>query len=136
MDLLARREHCFTELATKLSRQFSDSQAIEQQLRLLAEQNLQSDRRYVETFVRSRVRKGQGPLRISSELRQKGVAMRLISSVFEENDTDWGLVIQSVSAAKYGNTAPRDEREKAKRIRFFQYRGFDFEQIKQVLYCH
>jgi regulatory protein len=137
MDLLARREHSFQELSTKLSRRFRDrdliSDLIDDQIRLLAAENLQSDQRYVASFIRSRVAKRQGPLRISMDLSQKGISKTLVSQVFEEEAFDWCSMIKSLSESKYGNTQPQDEKEKAKRIRFFQYRGFNFDQINQVL---
>ena len=133
MDLLARREHSFQELTQKLCRRFSDSELIEEQVYQLSTENLQSDQRYLETFVRSRIRKGQGPLRIINELNQKGVSKSQVLQYIEAENIDWDAVLKTLCESKYANTPIQDEKEKAKRMRFFQYRGFSIEQIMQIL---
>ena len=133
MDLLAFREHSMQELATKLLRKFPGCEHIDSQLQQLATENLQSDQRFAEAFVRAKINKGQGPLRISNELRQRGIASTLIELTLEQAEIDWFAVIAELSIRKYGDSAVRDEKEKAKRIRFFQYRGFSYELIKHAL---
>ena len=133
MDLLAFREHSMQELITKLLRKFPGCEHIDSQLQQLATENLQSDQRFAEAFVRSRVYKGQGPLRIRNELRQRGIASTLIELTLEQAGVDWFAVISELSARKYGDAPVRDEKDKAKRIRFFQYRGFSYELIKHTL---
>ena len=72
IDLLSRREHSQLELRKKLvAKGFADDEVDELLLRL-HEENLQSDERYAESYVRQRVDKGYGPIRIRQELRQKG----------------------------------------------------------------
>jgi SOS response regulatory protein OraA/RecX len=73
MDLLARREHSRRELKQKLKKRFRDDALIEEQLDTLAEENLQSDTRYAESFLRQRFNRGHGPVRIRQEMRQKGI---------------------------------------------------------------
>ena len=53
MNLLARREHGFNELVLKLSQRFPKDRAVEQVDRLQKE-GLQSDDRFVESFLNSR----------------------------------------------------------------------------------
>jgi regulatory protein len=66
LNLLTRREHSLKELTTKLQLKYSDSYfgMIEDVLNALKASNLQSDRRFAESFLRSRVCKGQGQYRI------------------------------------------------------------------------
>lgn len=135
MDLLARRDYSSQELIKKLSSRYADRSLVEEQVDKLTAENLQNDQRYVDNFVRSRIRKGQGPVRIINELTQKGIAKALALHIFEELAVDWEQVVIEVSKSKYGSTQPRDDKEKAKRVRFFQYRGFEFEQIRQVIMC-
>lgn len=132
MDLLARREHSFKELTDKLSRRFTDQDSILEQVELLKEENLQSDQRFAEMFVRSRISKFHGPIRIKNELRERGVAERWVSHAIREEGVDWIELLESLANHKYGNQAPVDARERAKRMRFFQYRGFGFDMIQQV----
>jgi regulatory protein len=133
MDLLARREHAFQELMTKLARRFGDNSLIEEQVQLLADEKLQSDQRFAESFVRARINKCHGPIRIKNELRQRGVSERWVSHAMREQGSDWVELIQHLSDQKYGGLPPLNAKERAKRMRFFQYRGFSFEQINQVL---
>ncbi len=133
MDLLAFREHSFQELVTKLSRKFPDCLFIEPQLQILTDENLQSDQRFAESFVRGRINKGHGPLRIKNELKQRGIENHMALSAIDEADVNWFSVISDLSQKKYGNTLPEDHKEKAKRIRFFQYRGFEYYLINEVV---
>lgn len=74
MGLLARREHSHLELHRKLADRFPEHvDLLDQVLVGLQQDNLQSDERFAEAFVSSRVRKGQGPHRISMELQQRGL---------------------------------------------------------------
>ena len=133
MNLLGRREHSFQELVTKLSPRFDNQHLIMQQVQLLADEKLQSDQRFAEGFVRIRVAKKQGPIRIVNELKLRGVDESLITAAMESESPNWINLLVSLMEGKYGSVEPQDEKERAKRIRFFQYRGFSFEQIKAVM---
>ena len=99
----------------------------------LAASDLQSDRRFCESFVRSRSQQGQGPRRIAQDLRQRGVADSLVREYLWEADIDWFAALQQLYRKRYGETKPSDYKEKAKRMRFLQYRGFDYDLIRDVL---
>ena len=124
MDLLARREHSRSELKQKLLKRFGDGDLIDQQLDLLAEENLQSDARYAESFVRQRFNRGHGPLRIRREMRQKGIPDADIEAAMKSEDYDWYSSAQSVLERKFGVEPAVDMKDKARRDRFMQYRGF------------
>lgn len=137
MDLLAFREHSVQELVTKLSRRFRDSEIstdfLTEAIASLTEDKLQSDRRFAESFVRSRIQKRHGPLRIANDLTGRGVAVALVSEVLGEVSVDWRVVLEELSDRKYGQAKPADAKETAKRVRFFQYRGFSYEYIRHLL---
>lgn len=138
MDLLARREHAFHELVSKLSRKFStfvDSddcplspdefhEAIVGQIALLTEENLQSDERFVESFINGRKAQGKGPLRIRQELEQRHVSSELIEDYLDESNEQWQDLAQLVYLKKYGSGDVATYPEKSKRLRFMHYRGF------------
>lgn len=132
INLLARREHSQHELREKLARRFS-LDLIAEQISLLVEENLQSDSRFVESFVRSRLAKFQGPSRIRNELKLKGVDEHLFEQLLVEQPVDWLALLDELSHRKYGDQPIENMAEKAKRIRFFQYRGFGFDLINEVL---
>ena len=133
MDLLARREHSVKELVRKLSERFEDDELIDKVVQQLTEDNLVSNSRFAEMYVRSRIGRHCGQVRIENDLRERGVSDQLIAAALEEAGQDWFQLIRELSLKKYANTPPFDAKETAKRIRFFQYRGFDFNQIKHAL---
>ncbi len=129
MNLLARREHLREELVQKLRKRFgTEAEAeIDSTLDQLAEENLLSDHRFAESYLRQRSGKGYGPDRVRQELRQKGVASDLLEQVMEEAEIDWAAIARDVRIKKFGAGEPTDFREKAKQMRFLNYRGFGGE---------
>lgn len=129
MRLLARREHTRAELANKLSAHGTPEE-IEMVLNQLATTGLQSDARFVESFVRSRAER-LGCARLRQALRSKGVAAELIEAQvatlpdeLERARTLW---------EKKFAAPPRDAKEWAKQARFLQSRGFSSEIIRKLL---
>ncbi|MEX1032639.1 MAG: regulatory protein RecX [Cellvibrionaceae bacterium] len=132
MSLLARREHCRLELRQKLARRFSDhAELIDTVVQNLADEALQSDSRFVEAFVSMRKRKGQGPIRITNELKLRGIDETLTHCYLDPNDEQWISIAHSVCLRKYGALASKAG-PRAKQMRFLQYRGFSTEQIHKV----
>lgn len=131
--LLARREHSKTEIVSKLVLKGYDEKLIRQQLSLFVEKDIQSDARFVEVFIRSKVDKGQGRKRIEMELAQHNIDESLIQNGFSENDADFADTAKDVYVKKYRGKPIIDWKDKQKRMRFLQYRGFNTEQIKQAL---
>ena len=125
MDFLARREHSLQELRRKLKRRFDDEELIESELQRLKDDNLQSDERYADSFLRQRSAKGYGPRRVRHEMREKGLSGAEISNAFERVEVDWYALAAAVMSKKFGDTPAADIKEKARRIRFMQYRGFN-----------
>ena len=73
MDYLARREHGRTELLNKLTKFGFDSNTADDAVAELIDDGLQSDTRFAEAFVRSRITQGKGPAKIRADLRESGV---------------------------------------------------------------
>jgi len=132
MDLLARREHAVAELRQKLARRFVDTELIDAQIEGLARDGLQSDRRYAESFVRQRIARGQGPVRIRGEMRQRDLAEALIDAALDAAGVDWQLLAAAALERRFGTAAPADLRERARRARFLQYRGFSPEHYRRL----
>ncbi|MDZ7683762.1 MAG: regulatory protein RecX [Gammaproteobacteria bacterium] len=118
----------------KLKRRFPDCPDwIDEAVDQLAAENLQSDRRFTESFVRSRVQRGQGPLKITAELRGKGIGDDMIAHAFDECEVDWFSLAAAVYSKRFGQESPGDAKERAKRSRFMQSRGFSFDHISNIL---
>ena len=80
----------------------------------------------------SRISKGFGPVRIMSELRQRGVDAALVATCVDTQSADWRHGAQSACAKRFGTDAPNNRREQLKQMRFLEYRGFTSEQIRSV----
>lgn len=132
MNLLARREHSRQELFQKLKKRFGDAALIERQLDQLVAENLQSDARYAESFVRQRFNRGHGPLRIRQEMRQKEIPEAEIQAAMGVEEYDWAASAERVWHSKFGSAPSGDVREKARRVRFMQYRGFSHEDYQHL----
>ena len=134
MDMLARREHSARELRFKLAGRFSaEDDLIAAEVEKLTQEGLQSDRRMAENLIRYRVGKGQGPAKIKAEFRTKGLSDAVMEDIFVATDVNWGNLVREVACKRFGDSRPADQRERAKRVRFLQQRGFLFEQIKGVV---
>lgn len=136
MDLLARREQSAKELFTKLKRRSDDNALIHSVIKQLQEDTLQCDRRFSESFFRSLVNRGIGPIRIRNEFRTKGVSADLVDEVFQEmNDSiNWFDIAEAVVTKKFGGLAFSDEKDKAKCLRFLAYRGFSSEIAYEIIF--
>ncbi|MCW4233828.1 MAG: RecX family transcriptional regulator [gamma proteobacterium symbiont of Stewartia floridana] len=110
-----------------------DEALIEQVLDDLTSASLQSDGRFAESFVESRVRKGQGPLRIRMELRERGISQALIDEVLVPYEDEWQQLLGEVHDAKYGAIRAESNKELVKRARFLESRGFPSEMIRRLL---
>jgi len=133
LDLLARREHSRRELTRKLAARHFPDDVIGRVLDELERQGSLANARFTDSFVRSRIAKGQGPQRIRAELAQRGIAGADADSGLEAAGVDWLAAIRAVRAKRFGPELPRDYAERARQARFLQYRGFDSAQIRAAL---
>lgn len=133
MDLLTGREFSRAELAKKLDKRFDSDPAIASELDRLQEEGLQSDQRFTEAFLRSRIYRGHGLARIRLDVRQKGIGDDLFNAAVEATDTDWFRLAREVADRKFGRSPAKEQKDRARRMRFLQYRGFNFDQIKYAL---
>jgi regulatory protein len=99
----------------------------------LAEEGLQSDARYVEAFVQSRINQGKGPERIRTELRERRLNDAAIEQGLDEAGVDWRVLAADVRRKKFGRALPSDFAGKAKQMRFLQYRGFESDQVQAAV---
>ena len=133
MDLLARREHGRAELERKLLAAGFDAEVAADAVDELSNEGLQSDLRFVESFVLSRVSQGKGPARIHADLNERGVATALVEAVLADTDLDWYELAREIRLKKFGPDRPDEFTEKARQIRFLQYRGFDPDQVRAAV---
>ena len=133
MNLLARREHSVKELKDKLLARDYELDEIQLALQTLTLEGLQSDERFVESFIHARMGRGSGPTKIKAELRQRGVSDALVDDYLDERNERWYEIAEEVRKRKFGDRLPADYKERAKQSRFLQYRGFSSEHIRHTL---
>jgi regulatory protein len=95
----------------------------------LIERRYLDDERYVRQFVVVHAERGQGPQRIRRDLAQLGLPGALIDTQLESYG-DWAALALRVVTRRFGAAPPRGWPEKARRMRFLQYRGFANEHIR------
>ena len=136
MDLLARREQSSKELFTKLKRRSEDEALINHVIKQLQQDALQCDRRFSESYFRSLVNRGIGPVRIRNEFRAKGVAQDLVDEIFDamSGDINWFDMAEAIVTKKFGTLELSDEKEKAKCLRFLAYRGFSSDIAYEIIF--
>ncbi len=96
----------------------------------LAAKGWQSDRRFAEAYVRSRIARGYGERSIQEELRQRGVAP---DDQPDLSSYDWDESILRVYTKKYGHDLPGSPRERTSRENFLRGRGFSSDSIRHLL---
>ena len=132
LDYLGRREHARAELERKLVLKGHDSIEIMAVLDRLQAQNLQSDDRFASSFLDQRARTGHGPIKISMELEQHGVASSIIDAIFAEAPFDWYALAKELWQRKFSEPAI-EMKEKMRRHRFMLQRGFSYDHFKGLL---
>ena len=133
LGLLSRRDHSRLELAQKLRLRQFDNELIEPALDKLEEQQWLCDERFARIQVRQHVFKRHGPMRIRMELKRKGVDEQLIELALAEDETDWFTLAKDCYESRFRNPEIADIKERAKRVRYLQSRGFNSEQVRYAL---
>jgi len=130
LRLLTRRDHSRAELTAKLAAQAESADQLNQVLDTLQAERLLSDHRYASQRVAARGRR-YGNARLSQELRQHGVGDDDIAAALPEAGDETERC-RAIWAKKFGRP-PQSADERAKQMRFLQYRGFSGEAIRRVM---
>ena len=133
LALLAGRDFGRRELAERLIRKGYPATLVETVVAGLAADRSLSEERFVEQYIAQHAARGQGPVRIRAELRERGVEPAAIESALEESSADWVQSARQARLRRFGAGLPANLRERAKQARFLQYRGFSSEQIRAAL---
>jgi regulatory protein len=132
LDLLARREHSRLELERKLAARGFTEDVVGPTLDALESSGALAAARFTESFIRSRVARGNGPVRIRAELAERGVAGEG-SEQLGDTQVDWIAAARAARAKRFGSELPRDFKERARQARFLQRRGFNSAQVSAAL---
>ena len=132
IELLARREHSHKELHQKLLVRGFEHDEIDVCLEKLIAEDLLSNERFAEAYVRMRSRNGFGPIRIGQELAQRGIDESLAQALLCDGEIDWCVIAADVDQKKFTFLETSTMVQWAKRVKFLTYRGFEHEQINYV----
>ena len=132
IGLLARREHSARELKSKLTRKGLDAGESAAALADLRAKNFQSDTRFGEMLVRTRIAGGYGPRWILAELATHGIADDAARVLIEAAEPDWPNLVRDLLRRRYGSKGAATPAERAKRAAFLVRRGFDAHTVQSV----
>ena len=130
LRLLTRRDHSRAELRAKLAAAAESAEQLEVVLDVLQAERLLSDRRYASQRVVARAGR-YGDTRLRQELRQHGVSDEDISAALPEGGDEVARC-RTVWTRKFPQP-PQSGEERARQIRFLQYRGFSGDVIRRVM---
>ena len=129
LRLLTRRDYSRAELEKKLAAQAESGEQLAAVLDRLQEESLLSDQRYASQRIASRGKR-YGNARLKQELRQQGVSDEDILGALPDAGNE-AERCRSVWARKF-RQPPQNAEERAKQMRFLQYRGFSGDAIQQI----
>ena len=129
--LLGRREYSVFELDRRIRQKWREAEGVTDLLDALVEENLLSDERFTEAFVRFRAQRYQGPLKIKAALRTKGVSDHLISRELDARSEQWlDLACRWLDRQNIGEI---DFDAKKKYYRRLMSRGFTHAQAMDAI---
>ena len=132
LALLVRREHSARELKSKLAQRGLDADESIAAVVKLQSKDFQSDARFGEMLVRTRLEGGYGARWIVAELRTHGIDEGRAHALIEEARADWPELIRRQLRRRYGAKRPKDFAERNKRAAFLLRRGFDASAVKLI----
>lgn len=139
---LSHRELSRHELRQKLLAKDCDPTAVDALIEEFADKGYQSDERCAYMLIRENIRKGRGKQHIRQAFKdaritlaesldtliaQADLASLTDGTVLADtgDEVDWLRLAVEARIRKYGNNIPTDPKEKARQLRFLQYRGFE-----------
>ena len=128
---LSRREYGIEELRQKLLQRGADPGIAETVVGNLADENLVSDQRFTEMYVRMRIRRLFGPVKIRGELRSRGIADYLIEQAMPSGQEAWFDAASQCASKKCRGQL--DYAGRAKIYRSLMNRGFTHEQANVAI---
>ncbi|MEH0390333.1 recombination regulator RecX [Vibrio mimicus] len=133
LQLLSRRDHSEYELQQKLALKGHQTEVIDEVVKYCLELGYLSDVRYAASQARQMVHKGYGEQRLRQQLKDKRVAEDVIEQVLAEQAIDWFELAKEVAHKKFKTGISLERSQYAKQVRYLQYRGFSFDQIRYSL---
>lgn len=134
--LLTVREHNEWELREKLKQKAFDEIIIDDVIERLKDYDYLSETRYADSFVRSRIKKGETPWLAAHKARQKGGEPQAVQRALEEAEQHfdaWQACKEVLDKRDPARLSKNDLRTKQRHVRYLQNKGFDIGLILQVM---
>jgi regulatory protein len=132
MRALARREHSAQELKRRLEAAGAEPAVAGTVVAEFAQAGWQSDERFAELLVSTRIEHGFGPLRIEAEMQAAGIEETLAARMLTQAACDWRELAREVHGKRFAGS-PANARDWQRQYRFLAQRGFSAEDIHAVL---
>lgn len=133
LKMLARREHSRQEMFFKLIRRRFPEELIDLVLTDFEDQGWLDDERFAHVYARQRRELNYGPLRIESELQQRGIGF-VPDELRALSDTDWAAHALAARERRFGIAEESlGWDSKVRQARFLAQRGFTGEQAEKAL---
>jgi len=129
LRLLAGRDFAAAELHGRLTARGFEAAAARAVIEEFTASGALNESRYAHNYVTWHAGRGQGPLRIAADLKRQGIEAALVEAALAQQ-ADWAGLARRLCRAKFGARAPGSWREKARQMRFLQYRGFSADHIR------
>jgi regulatory protein len=137
---LKDRDRSRVEVERRLARYGYSTDTVAAVIVWLSEIGYLDDRRFAESFVRSRNRAGWGPRRFNHELVKRGVDKRVADEAVralqaeQGDDGDPAAALAEMVARRFERDLGTDPVKARRRIQgYLQRRGYEWDTIKEVL---
>ncbi len=82
--------------------------------------------------MRERIERGDGPRKIQAALAERGVSSPIIDAALAPFSDEWMDRAAAAAARRFGSSAAGSLRERGRRARFLEQRGFPADVIRRV----
>lgn len=130
---ISKRDYSVKDFTDKLHKVCEIQELIDNLVEDFIKRDWLNEERYLGAFVRTKIAMGLGLYRIKQELQKHGIKGEQTLLHIEELDVDWFEQAKQTYLRKYNDSPVVDFKEKAKRFRYMQYRGFSPDEIKYAM---
>jgi len=134
--VLGIREHNELELRDKLGNKDYDEIVIDHVIELLKHYDYLSETRYADSFLRSRLKRGETPWLAAQKARRKGGESAAVQDAQEQAEQSfdaWQTCKDLLHKRDPQQQRKNDKRVWQRQVRFLQNKGFDLHTILQVM---
>ncbi len=134
--LLANREFCIREMRQRLGRRSFDDAIINVVINQLQQDGYLSEARFAESYLRSRLNKGEAPWLAAKRAEKKGAEPAALQAALAELSEGYDAMQAAqdlMMARDPGGLRFDDERIWRRQARFLRNKGFAMEIILRVL---